>query len=658
MPAYPYDIKLTVLSGPNAGEYGFMLVTPPNESKQLSITEVGKPETSRLSTQDIATHLDFNPVHDTPFAQSSFHNGCGQNEFDFYDDYAYWWGRGVVTHVENKAFLAPPERAVLPLTGSGSRVRCFRTYLEPNGQRWDFAVVGSRIYRRDASTHTGPWVEVWAQPNGLQITDLAVHGGRGLIAVPGLTDAQGIDFYTQASVTAPAPWSPVARNHTPFNNTNGRPVFFLPVRATLFAAVNNNKIYYTVDPTQDGWVGPIEVKVGSITSPNAGDASYPFHGLVAVNDYLFCLKADAGYSVDSEQNVTEVFWQWKDRPDGGNFRFTASSGDALYYTIANEVVMYDPGTGGSMGLGLSRVPGFSVEEILGLASDTRFVYVLARVRLPFLKDPAVALLGMALGLGRRKAFEVLWEDSSPGGRDYYGLFASGLPDRGTRLYIGRVVSGATETVLIDLPAVYDWSMGNAFRGTGSLWTSVTYGGFPGFSKRHLWLTVQAELPTPGDRIDVYYSTDHGSTYSLLGTMTGPQNGLYRAKFDYVQVNASSICLRFDLTGSGTSTPVLRVFDHHQRVRYRYLPSVRAAVRIGDYIELLNGQADTRTAAQLRAGLEVLRSEDGTILYEDYLGNSFNVSVDDIGFVVSRHESPVNRGELEALVVLSRADSGA
>ncbi len=69
------------------------------------------------------------------------------------------------------------------------------------------------------------------------------------------------------------------------------------------------------------------------------------------------------------------------------------------------------------------------------------------------------------------------------------------------------------------------------------------------------------------------------------------------------------------------------------------------LKIGDFAKLAN------------TNLRTLRSSDATIAYEDYLGNSFNVSVDQLVFQPTRHESPRDNTELEAQVVLSRADSG-
>lgn len=82
-----------------------------------------------------------------------------------------------------------------------------------------------------------------------------------------------------------------------------------------------------------------------------------------------------------------------------------------------------------------------------------------------------------------------------------------------------------------------------------------------------------------------------------------------------------------------------------------------AVRVASFIETNSKARDQYTVTQVAANLRTLRSSDATIAYEDYLGNSFNVSVDQLVFQPTRHESPRDNTELEAQVVLSRADSG-
>ncbi len=658
MASYPYDIKLTIASGANAGAYGFMLVTPPGETKQLMIDEVGKPDAARLSTEDIATHQDFSPEHDTPFSQASFKAGVGQIEFDFADDYAYWWGKGVVTHVDGKVYLAPPVAATLTVpTVGASNAAGFRTYITSADVRYDFMWADKYLFRRVTTDSTTNWVLVWTEPNSKPITDFDVFNGIGVIAVPTETDANGVDFYTQADVTAAATWAPTARNHTVFNNTNGRPKFVRGVRGTLFAAVDPSGIYYTVDATQDAWVGPIEATVGSITGPEVGDKTYPFVELFAVNDYLMAFKKSAGYGIDSAQNVAELLWQWKEKPGPSNFKYVTAGGDYLFYVIDPEVYAYDPGTGQQIPLKLTRQPGFSLKNIHGIAADNQYLYVLATVRVPSIRsaDSVACLRGTRTG--SQWDFEVLWEDQSPTGKAYHRLFAS--PNgAATRLYWAYTEGSNLKTGVMDIPAEWDESHSGSHVTTGELYTSISMGGFPGFSKRHLWVTLQCERVDATEQVAVAYSTDNGVSFTSLGNTGAGGSGVVRTKLEYSAVNSNSIVLRFTLTGDGSNTPILRVFDHHQRVRFRYLPRVAASVRVANYVELLNGQPDSRTAAQVRADMEKLRSEDGTILYEDYVGNSFNVSVDNIGFRVSRHENPADKGELEGGITVSRADSGA
>ena len=660
MTAFPYDLKFTIASGANAGAYGFMLAKPAGQGKQLSIDEVGGPEVQRLSTDAIATHADFAPEKDAVFAMSSFRGGIGQVQFDLQDESSYWWGQGVVTHVDGKAFLA---RAVsnLALTSATGAITNFLTYVSSAGTRYDFCWEAARLYRRDASNTTNAWTLVWTQANAKPITSFIVHNGIGIIACETLTDAIAADFYTQADVTAAATWAPTARNHTPFTDAAGRPKILLGQRATCYAAVDNAKLFYTVDPTQDGWVGPIEVTVGSLSAPMMGDTSYEFTGLIAVNDYLFAFKPVAGYAVDSEQNVTEALWQWIAKPSAENFRYFAAGGDLLVYSVGPEVYAYDPASGANMALKIARQSGYSVRQIVGLGADNQYVYVLAKVRVPSIRSAeGYALLRGFREGGSKWAFECLWEDSAPGTTTYQTLFVS--PDGvGSRVYWGKTASSVTSVNHMDIPADWDESTGSGastFQTSGVLYTSITWAGFPGLSKRHLWLTMQTEGTTSATyKVAIAYSTDNGASWTALGDTGSGGAGTLSTKLDFSAVNAKSIALRFTLTGDGAATPILRVFDEHQRARFRYLHAIGAGLRIGDYIEMLNGKQGTKTAVTLRGDLAKLRAEDGNILYEDFIGHSFNVSFDKVAYQPTNHEKPASSGELSASVFASEAAAG-
>lgn len=642
MASLPYDVKFTV----GGNQYGFMLVTPPKQTKQLAVEEVGPPDAMRVQTEATISHQDFDPQQDTPFSMASFVGGLGQLEFDGMDDSGYWWGT-VVTHVDGRAFLPPPASA-LSLTSATATIAGFCTHLTTAGARYDFCWEGPRLHRRDAANNTNAWSLVYTA--AVDITDFFVFNGTGIIATPSSTNAS-LDFLTQADVTAAATWSPTTRNHASFSNGT-KPKYIASSRGACFSMVDNNKVFYTVDPTQDAWLGPIETTVGALAGPSTGDGTYPFTRAVAVNDYVFTFSPAAGYNIDSEQNVTETFWQWKDKPSTENFKYVATGGDLLVFSVGPEVYTYDPGTGATMPLRLARRSGASVQSILGLDADNQYIYVLAQVRVPKLRSAAsIALLRGHRAGGTRWAFECIWEDTTA--TETYATLRALPYGVGTRLYWGVTTGGATSTYVMDVPADWDESTGTAFATTGVLYTSITRASFAGFGKRHLWTNIEAEgTANPGDDIAVAYSIDGGVTWAALGTTDTA------TKWDYDNVSSRSIALRFTFTGSGTTTPVLRVFDHHQRVRFRYLQRVTAAVRIANNLELLNGTRDNRTLAGLRSELETLRTSEAEILYEDYTGNSFNVSVDMFTYRPTRHETPSDKGELEAILILNRADSGA
>ncbi len=651
MSSFPYDIRLTI----GANKYGFMLVTPPGQTKQLNVTEVGAPNSTRIMmgqlTQGEADRLAFTPEQDTPFAMADFTGGLGQLEFDGNDETSYWWGSGVCTHVTGRTYLAPASSS-LAMTGGSAALSGVYSYLHTDGNRWDFAWEGPRLWRRDASNKTNAWATVYTAD--ATITDVTVFNGLAIVAVPSSTNASQ-DYVTISGITGAV--TATARNHSVYSNGT-KPKFWVASRNTLFALVDYGKVFYTVDPTQDSWLGPIQTTVGSITKPQVGDGSYAFVEGVAVNDYIFALRTDAGYNIDAEQNVTETFWQWKDKPSGENFKHVAVGGDLLLYSVGPEIYTYDPGTGTNLPLKLSRRDGFSIQSVLGLAADNQYAYVLASVRVPRLRSStSIALLRGFRASGTRWAWECLWEDTNPGSKSYYRLAA--VPNGvGTRLYWGLVSGGASSTYLMDIPADWDESTGSSFQTTGELYCSITRGGFPGFGKRHLWVSLEAEGTTVGgNKVAVAYSTDYGNTFTALGDTDTASGGIL--KLDYSDVHSRSIVLRFTLTSSaGTSTPILRVFDHHQRVRFRYLPAVNAGIRVANNLELLNGSREvSRGMVQLRADLETCRQSEAAILYEDFIGNSFYVSVDSLSYRPTRHESPTDKGELEALIAFNRADSG-
>lgn len=632
-----------------------MLSTPEGQSKQLILAEVGAPDAARVSSAAGATHQDFDPQLDTPFSQDSFQSGLGQVSFDNFDEQAIWWGSGVVTHVDGKAYLAPPV-SNLSMTSATGAINGFYSYTTPNGARYDFCWSGTRIYRRDAANKTNAWSVCYTHASQT-VTDFKIFNGAGIIAVAG--DTSTTDFWNVTANLLSGTFTTSGANHTPFSSGN-KPKYWCPVRGTLYALVDNAKVYYTVDPTTDGWLGPISVTVSS-TGANVGDASYAFTNVIAMGDYLFPLKADAGYNIDSEQIVTEVFAQWKDKPSMTNFRFVSGSPLGLLFGVANEVYLYNLQSGVTAPLDFARQPGFGVKEILGIGADNQYVYVLATVRVPTLRsaDSCALFRGYRLR-GAKWAFECLWEDTSVT-ETYYNLAAVPF-GIGTRLYWGQTASGATTTNVMDIPAEWDETASGSFATSGTMYTSIARASFPGFVKRHLWFSMETDNTSSSSlKVAVAYSTDNGATFTSLGDTGSGSSSTLISQFSYSNVASRSVALRFTFTGTGSATPILRVFDHHQRVRFKYLPAGQVTVRIGDNIELNNGISSKVLKETLVANLTTLRTTNSTVTYEDFLGNSFPVTVDQISLRPTRHYIPntkTNVYEEEATIFFSRADSGA
>ncbi|MFA6135029.1 MAG: hypothetical protein WC869_13520 [Phycisphaerae bacterium] len=652
MASDPYDIKFTIAST----DYGFMLVSPEGMSKQLSVAEVGVPEVARVSNASGATHQDFDPRFDTPFSMDSFDAGSGQALFDNFDENAVWWAPGVVTHVEGKAYLAPPVSS-LALTSATTQVNGFYTYTTSAGARYDFCWSGTRLYRRDAANKTNPWGVAYTHASQ-NVTDFTVFNAKGVIAVAG--DTSTADFLNVTANLTSGTMTTSAANHTPFSSGT-KPKFFKAIRGTLYALVDNSKVFYTVDPTIDGWIGPIETTVGA-GDPKVGDGTYAFTNVVAASDYIFTFSYDAGYNIDSEQNVSEIFAQWKDKPATTNFDHVAvnSLDSTLIFGAGNEVYTYDPQTGATAPMGLSKQSGFSVQNILGVAAGNQFAYVLATVRVATINSASsVALFRCYKMRGARWGFEVLWEDTAVT-ETYYNLAAVpfGL---GTRLYWGQVLSGTASINCMDIPADWDETSSGSYAASGVLYTSISRAMFPGFVKRHLWLSYETDGTIDGNNyIRADYSTNNGATWTPLTSTGAGSASTLVTRGDYTAVASRSIALRFVFVSGGAVTPQLRVFDHHQRVRFKYLQSIMAAVRVADGIEKNNGARDVRSKATLRADLLTLRTSDATITYTDFLGNSFPCTIDMVTYSPTRHHVPnktLNVYELEAQIAITRADDG-
>ncbi len=667
--AYPGDISLTI----GATTYDFMLVTPPNESKQLDIEEVATPtgifELRRINTPDVLTHQDFDLKQDVPWSQNTFVGGAGQFEFtDKTDEINYLWSSGVVTHTDGKAYLPKVETqlsfnsSITNFAGNGYGWRYPYCSYMSGTTRYDFWADGTVLYRRT----TGAWAAVWTSVRG-NITDIQVINGKLFIATPSMLDADtpnNTAYWYQSDPTAAATWSPTAMTSvTGMSDALGKPSFFLQVRGETYAFVQNNRVLFNVDPTANSWVGPIDTSLtvngaSQISGPPGGSTN-PFINVLAVNNFIFAFKQEGVYSIDANQEVREAVWQWHDKVGLMNFNFSASANGLVYYSMSPEIWAYDPVNGKNAPIGFATQAGFSVVRIEGLAANNKNAYILATVTVPYIGTSGAAAEYCALFRTWQTSasawqFEIIWSATVSATEKYAGLTA--LPDAtglGTTIYFVDFTStGAPQTIA--LPSNYDESTTGGFAASGDLYMSVWRTGFPNFTKRWAWIGVTTENVDANNTIRVDYSLDLGTTWTTLSTLTA--SGL--KLLDLTGQNSQAIMIRFHFVSqNGTVTPVLRVFDLHGRPRFRYLRQVKAAVRVADYIELLNGKKSTDTAAVIKTNLETLRGSDSSITYRDFVGNQFLVGIDLVGYKPTRHEVPESSYELEAQIQMSELGSG-
>ncbi|MDE2103974.1 MAG: hypothetical protein KGL39_42450 [Patescibacteria group bacterium] len=642
-----YDITLTT----GSTTYGFMLVTPPQQPKQLKVEEVADPDSlwllRRNTTPETINHQDFDPKQDTPFAQGDLTGGAGQLIFNSKaDETHYWWSSGVITHVSGKVYLAPPVNTLSPTLGGAATG--FYSYQSPStGTRYDFTWSGTGLWRRTASNDTNTWGKVYTAE--ATITDFYCFNGVGLIAYPAGTSTS---YAYQSDVTAAATWTPTTVTATAFP-TGTKPKKWGSVRGTVYAAVDNNKIFFGTDPTSAStWTGPITAKTPATNfGGTPGDSTYPIQALQPVNNYLFVFKQDAGWSIDSNQDTNETIWMWKTRPSSLNFPYVATADALLYYSVANEVYAYDPANGRNYPLNLSRQDGFSIVSIAGMGALGQSVFTLAQVRVPNIRSGnSMAILHSYRMSPTTWGTEVIWENTSSTSYSGLGVVPNGA---GKRVYWAD--SGGANVYHMDIPANWDGSTTGSFVSSASIYLSQIPTGFPNFVKRHLWVGTYTENLSATYTLGISYSLDNGSTWTSLTTLSSPgNNGLNLSQFS--GVDSQSIVLRLDFAGDGASTPVLRIIDLHDRVRFRYLRKVTAAVRLAS-AELRNGARDTQTASQILANIATLRATDAQITYQDFLGNSFPVSVDTVTYQPTLDEEPEGKYEMQAVLILPEASLG-
>lgn len=639
--SWPYDVKFTTDTG---AVYGFMLSQDKYGKKQLTVEESDPPNLLRDIDQFSEVFRQSNPRNDTPYVVTDLSNGVGQLWLDDGESTKYWWSNGLITHVKGKVFPAPPigtDVATISYNSNASKVIRAKT------GDYDFVVLTDRIYRRPSYDDTTDWTLVYTAPG--TITDIYAYSGGLIIAAP-YTSSATIDFYIQSNPAAAATWSPTSYNHTVYTSTI-KPYYFTEIGNTIYASYNNS-IYYTTDITADAWVGPI----------TAGP--YAVNKLTTLNNFLFAMNPYGIYSVDSQQNVEEVVWQFKEPKvsgfgGAGAFDKFAQFNQFLAFNVKNEVYTYNPFDSETRAIGLSMKDGFSVQNILGLTAGGSFLYILAKVNVPDIYDTdRIALFAGYINDRNEWVFEVLHEDTYTA---HHGFSSTVDTETGDlRIYLFSLASSILTTKTLTIPSRWDFTDGDSFRTESILYTSISKSNYPGLDKQQIYVDGNFInlTDTVFNVVHVYYSTDYANTYTLLDIADSSFDTGSHQHFlaNYNNVIGETFNFKLKFWSDATTCPIMYDIASHQRIKFRYQPRFIMSIRIADELDLRDRNKIKKKSWEIWDDLKTLRSTTSEILYEDFIGNQYNVTFELLRLTPSRSDNKDTQ-EMDATVIVTRKDKG-
>lgn len=131
-------------------------------------------------------------------------------------------------------------------------------------------------------------------------------------------------------------------------------------------------------------------------------------------------------------------------------------------------------------------------------------------------------------------------------------------------------------------------------------------------------TVNCEALATGETIELYRSTNEGSSYTSIGKLQRSVDGAITSKDLYFPSGfvAKTWLYKAQLVGPGTSTPTLVDVSF----QYRPVPHTKRrwglVVDAGDNVKLLNGQTEQRDGKSLVSDLWLEKQAKRTVIFED------------------------------------------
>lgn len=477
-----------------------------------------------------------------------------------------------------KAFLMEPVMGMPPSTEAINKL----AYFPANG--YMYAAAGEKLYRQ--TSDTAVWSLVTSGTFGADITDLYVLGDTLLIGLGDSTNYQTMD--SAEALTAKAVPGRL------FVNWNG-----------LVWRVVGNDVYYSNDLTT--WSSAIEV------CPQG----FLINGFQGQQDYLYCACDDGLYYVgfgDQVRNVTD--WGQLNPTE----KFGASMVNwqgALYIPVGAGIIRYDAGnmlpTGPDLGEGL---PLFRTGNVGALATQNNYLY--CSIKATGGSSSVWAFNGQGWhNIAVLPSADVLWITS----------IAYHRPKQ--RLYIGTNAGLIMYVTAIDSPTNTDIDAVTYTATYGTLETDWHRGGLWKVSKDFESVSILGDDIDADHTIQVYWQDDDSTDWEYLGEVT--ESGQELRWSDYTtRPNTKALKIGLALNAKSTllynGTPVVRAVTvkYHNMISDWFRWNMEIAVH-DDQI-MLDGTANSYTAAQMDTHLKALSKQVPPVIFTDVDGVSYEVKV--------------------------------
>ena len=358
---------------------------------------------------------------------------------------------------------------------------------------------------------------------------------------------------------------------------------------------------------------------------NVGNASTKITGLVSGFGYLLIGKEDGLWRYDGTFMVDIVLYPTQ--PSATNFRSIVTFDGFVYTHMLGRILKLALSSGSVSSLVdiTPEMVGSSAKELYGHGAP---VWLFAG---PF-------VLYLALNGGQNVYPELLAYSGSGWHQRYLGtssvtMSAAGYSSNFTRMYINPAnILARRQISLRDVPfASYD--------ATGAFETSDFTGDLPFMQKAFRAVNIEARnlataLATPRT-ITVAYSTDKGTTFQSMGTVTA--NGRTNIPFvisspstlsDSATVNSNSMRLKFTLNRGTTTTETPSLIRYS--VDFLNRPSATHAhtvnLRLGTTMTLRDGTLETVSVKERLQFVRDIEDSESPIRFIDMIGRHYMVYI--------------------------------